>query len=270
MNLRSQIRSVLAVTALSLVTLAPLSSAEASPDSQALIQAADAAVHHRFLEVDGVDVFYREAGPRDAPTVVLLHGFPSSSHMFRHLIPALATRYHVIAPDYPGFGHSEAPDRSEFRYTFAHLAEVTDTLLQRLQVKRYALYVMDYGAPVGYRLAIEHPGAREGARGSERKRLRGGAAGVLESRSRPTGRAAHRRTARRFGARQRASPRALSTPTASRTSRASIRARGCTIRRCWIDPATWRFSSICSTTTERTSTSIRASTSSSANSGRRR
>ncbi len=157
MNLRSQIRSVLAVTALSLVTLAPLSSAEASPDSQALIQAADAAVHHRFLEVDGVDVFYREAGPRDAPTVVLLHGFPSSSHMFRHLIPALATRYHVIAPDYPGFGHSEAPDRSEFRYTFAHLAEVTDTLLQRLQVKRYALYVMDYGAPVGYRLAIEHP-----------------------------------------------------------------------------------------------------------------
>ena len=133
MNLRSQIRSVLAVAALSLVTLAPLSSAEASPDSQPLIQAADAAVHHRFLEVDGVDVFYREAGPRDAPTVVLLHGFPSSSHMFRNLIPALADSLPRDRAGLPGIWSQRGARRSEFRYTFAHLAEVTDTLLQRLR-----------------------------------------------------------------------------------------------------------------------------------------
>ena len=114
-------------------------------------------IHYRTLEIDGVDVFYRDAGPRDAPAVVLLHGFPSSSHMFRNLIPALAGRYRVIAPDLPGFGHSEAPSRSSYAYTFANLASTTDALLQRLEVKRYTLYVMDYGAPVGYRLAVAHP-----------------------------------------------------------------------------------------------------------------
>ncbi len=113
--------------------------------------------HHRTITIEGVDVFYREAGPADAPAVVLLHGFPSSSNMFRNLIPALADRYHVIAPDYPGFGHSDAPDRGKFRYGFARFADITDTLLTRLGVNRYALYVMDYGAPVGYRLALKHP-----------------------------------------------------------------------------------------------------------------
>jgi pimeloyl-ACP methyl ester carboxylesterase len=116
-----------------------------------------AQTHHRTASIDGVNVFYREAGPVDAPAVVLLHGFPSSSSMFRNLIPALADRYHVIAPDYPGFGHSDAPDRGQFRYSFARFADITDTLLTRLGVKRYALYVMDYGAPVGYRLALKHP-----------------------------------------------------------------------------------------------------------------
>jgi pimeloyl-ACP methyl ester carboxylesterase len=123
-------------------------------------QASDApesTVHYRTASIDGVNVFYREAGPRDAPAVVLLHGFPSSSNMFRNLIPALADRYRVIAPDYPGFGHSDMPDRSAFRYSFAHFADITDTLLTRLGVQRYALYVMDYGAPVGYRVALKHP-----------------------------------------------------------------------------------------------------------------
>ena len=114
-------------------------------------------VHYRTATIEGVNVFYREAGPRDAPAVVLLHGFPSSSNMFRNLIPALADRYRVIAPDYPGFGHSDMPDRSRFRYSFAHFADITDTLLTRLGVQRYALYVMDYGAPVGYRVALKHP-----------------------------------------------------------------------------------------------------------------
>jgi pimeloyl-ACP methyl ester carboxylesterase len=117
----------------------------------------DTSIRYHTVEIDGVDVFYREAGPRDAPTVVLLHGFPSSSNMFRNLIPALQHRYHVIAPDYPGFGQSEAPDSAQFRYSFERFAEITDALLSRLDARSYALYVMDYGAPVGYRLAIKHP-----------------------------------------------------------------------------------------------------------------
>ena len=114
-------------------------------------------VRYHTTTIDGVNVFYREAGPAGAPVIVLLHGFPTSSNMFRNLIPALADRYHVIAPDYPGFGHSDMPDRAKFEYSFAHFAAITDTLLTRLDVQHYALYVMDYGAPVGYRLAIKHP-----------------------------------------------------------------------------------------------------------------
>lgn len=113
--------------------------------------------HYRTADVDGVKIFYREAGPADAPVVLLLHGFPTSSHMFRNLIPALADRYHVIAPDYPGFGESAAPDHKQFAYTFAHYADLMDGLLAKLGVKKYALYLMDYGAPVGYRLALKHP-----------------------------------------------------------------------------------------------------------------
>lgn len=113
--------------------------------------------HHRTATVDGVNVFYREAGPNDAPVVLLLHGFPTSSHMFRNLIPALADRYRVIAPDYPGYGQSDMPDRSTFAYTFDRFAALVDGLLDRLHVSRYAMYVMDYGAPVGWRLALKHP-----------------------------------------------------------------------------------------------------------------
>jgi pimeloyl-ACP methyl ester carboxylesterase len=109
------------------------------------------------MSIDGVEVFYREAGPANGPVVVLLHGFPSSSHMFRNLIPELSDKYRVIAPDYPGFGESAMPERTKFRYTFERFAEVIDTLLTRLEAKRYTLYVMDYGAPVGYRLALRHP-----------------------------------------------------------------------------------------------------------------
>ena len=116
-----------------------------------------ARTHYRTVAIEGVDVFYREAGRPGAPVVVLLHGFPTSSHMFRELIPALADRFHVIAPDYPGFGQSGTPDRARFSYSFAHYAEVVDALLATLRVDRYALYVQDYGAPVGYRLALRHP-----------------------------------------------------------------------------------------------------------------
>jgi pimeloyl-ACP methyl ester carboxylesterase len=114
-------------------------------------------VHYRTAQVDGVALFYREAGPADAPVVVLLHGFPTSSHMFRNLIPALSDRYRVIAPDYPAFGQSAAPDRRSFEYSFARYAVLIDGLLAQLGAERYALYVQDYGAPVGLRLALRHP-----------------------------------------------------------------------------------------------------------------
>ena len=107
--------------------------------------------------VDGSKIFYREAGPQSAPTILLLHGFPTSSHMFRNLIPALADRYRVIAPDLPGFGFSDAPDRKHFRYTFENLARVIDKFTQTIGLERYAIYVFDYGAPVGFRLALAHP-----------------------------------------------------------------------------------------------------------------
>ena len=113
--------------------------------------------HHNFATIDGHQIFYREAGARDAPTLLLLHGFPTSSHMFRNLIPALADRYHVIAPDLPGFGFSKSPDREHFRYTFENLANVIDRFTQTIGLDRYAIYIFDYGAPVGLRLALAHP-----------------------------------------------------------------------------------------------------------------
>jgi pimeloyl-ACP methyl ester carboxylesterase len=107
--------------------------------------------------VDGFKIFYREAGPKSAPTILLLHGFPTSSHMFRNLMPALADRYHVVAPDLPGFGFSDAPDRKRFRYTFENLAKTINSFTQTIGLKNYAIYVFDYGAPVGLRLALAHP-----------------------------------------------------------------------------------------------------------------
>ncbi|HEX3815542.1 MAG TPA: alpha/beta hydrolase [Mycobacteriales bacterium] len=116
-------------------------------------------VHHRYATVSGHELFYREAGPVNAPAIVLLHGFPTSSFMFRNLIPQLADRYHVIAPDYLGFGLSAAPSADEFEYTFEALTELTAGLLDQLGVTRYAIYVQDYGAPIGWRLALRNPRA---------------------------------------------------------------------------------------------------------------
>lgn len=114
-------------------------------------------VQYKSLSVDGVNIFYREAGPKDAPALVLLHGFPTSSQMFRELIPRLSDTYHVIAPDYPGFGYSDMPDRTKFAYTFANYADIVDKLTREIGVDHFALYVMDYGAPVGFRLALKDP-----------------------------------------------------------------------------------------------------------------
>lgn len=115
------------------------------------------AITYKNQKVGEVDVFYREAGAKDAPVLLLLHGFPSSSHMFRELIPMLADHFRVIAPDLPGFGYTKAPARGIFDYTFDNLAKVIDEFTQALSLKTYALYVFDYGAPTGYRLAAAHP-----------------------------------------------------------------------------------------------------------------
>lgn len=146
------IRSALAAGLLASSTVAA-----AAPPAGACPSIVIPVTHYRTTTVDGVEIFYRAAGSLDRPALVLLHGFPTSSHMFRNLIPLLADKYYVIAPDYPGFGHSAAPGHASFEYSFTRYADLMDGLLQQLKVPRYAMYVMDYGAPVGYRLALKHP-----------------------------------------------------------------------------------------------------------------
>jgi pimeloyl-ACP methyl ester carboxylesterase len=114
-------------------------------------------VHYRTVKSNGMKIFYREAGESTVPAVLLLHGFPTSSHMFRGLIPLLADRYHLIAPDLPGFGFTEAPQRGKFNYTFDNLSAVIDDFTHTIRLDRFAIYVFDYGAPVGFRLAVKHP-----------------------------------------------------------------------------------------------------------------
>src|SRR3984957_20497176 len=117
----------------------------------------DYPVHYSTAKIGNLDVFYRDAGPKDAPVLLLLHGFPTSSNMFRNLIPRLAGTFRLIAPDYPGFGLTTMPDHKEFSYTFENLMNVVDGLIEHLGLKQYSMYVMDYGAPIGYRLALRHP-----------------------------------------------------------------------------------------------------------------
>jgi len=165
MNYNIQLPSILARSmGLTLVALhaltGPMARAEASDSIKATPVTTSSTSYptlYKTAQVDGLDIFYREAGSPTAPTILLLHGFPTSSHMFRNLIPALSDRYHLIAPDYPGFGNSEQPSMSEFDYTFDGLAEVIDQFTEQLGLDTYSLYLMDYGAPVGYRLAAAHP-----------------------------------------------------------------------------------------------------------------
>jgi pimeloyl-ACP methyl ester carboxylesterase len=114
-------------------------------------------IEYRSANVDGLKVFYREAGAADAPALLLLHGFPSASHMFRDLIPLLADRFHIVAPDLPGFGQSDMPARANFAYTFDHLAEIIGRFTEVIGLDRFAMYVFDYGAPTGFRIAVKHP-----------------------------------------------------------------------------------------------------------------
>ena len=122
----------------------------------------DNRVFYRTTKVDGLTIFYREAGPKDAPLILLLHGLPSSSRMFDSLLARLADKYHLIAPDYPGFGHSDWPDPKQFDYTFDHIARIIDDFSQVLGLSRYTLYMQDYGGPVGFRMVLAHPERVEG------------------------------------------------------------------------------------------------------------
>jgi pimeloyl-ACP methyl ester carboxylesterase len=119
-------------------------------------------IRYQTVQVNGLGIFYREAGSRNAPTILFLHGFPSSSRMFGSLFPLLSAHYHLIAPDYPGFGYSDAPDPNRFACTFDHLAAVVDSFIEVIGLKRYTLYMQDYGGPIGFRLALAHPGKVQG------------------------------------------------------------------------------------------------------------
>ena len=114
-------------------------------------------VHYQTIPIDGLEIFYREAGPENAPVILLLHGFPTSSNMFRNLIPRLAGSFRLVAPDYPGFGQSSMPDHTKFEYSFENLANIVDKFIREIGLRKFSMYVMDYGAPIGYRLALKHP-----------------------------------------------------------------------------------------------------------------
>ena len=150
-SLRTALAAGLALGALAL-TPPPVSA-----ETPVAVAQAERPVHHRRIAVGGHSVFYREAGPPDGPAVLLLHGFPTSSHMFRDLIPHLSGRYRVVAPDLPGFGFTTSPARGAFAYSFDNLASVVDAFTDAVGLKAYALYIFDYGAPVGLRLALRHP-----------------------------------------------------------------------------------------------------------------
>ncbi len=143
-------RATARVTEVAMVAMMATVSAGAQAKEQAMVS-------YRTVKVDGLNVFYREAGPKDAPTILLLHGLPSSSRMFQPLLTRLSDRYHLVAPDYPGFGHSDWPDPKQFDYTFDRIAAVMEGFTQALGLEHYTLYMQDYGGPVGFRMALRHP-----------------------------------------------------------------------------------------------------------------
>ena len=148
-----QAKSILRTLAILALVLAITSGMDAQKKDKAMEQQ----VFYRTVKVDGLSIFYREAGPKDAPTILLLHGLPSSSRMFQPLLTRLADNYHLVAPDYPGFGHSDWPDPKQFDYTFDHIASVMNGFTQALGLSHYTLYMQDYGGPVGFRMALAHP-----------------------------------------------------------------------------------------------------------------
>ena len=145
------------VSAFALMVLVVCAAASVGAEPPGGERSVEHATAYRTKQIEGLSIFYREAGPRDAPTLLLLHGLPSSSRMFAPLFARLSDRYHLVAPDYPGFGHSDWPDPARFAYTFAHYAEIMERFTEALGISRYTLYMQDYGGPVGFRMALAHP-----------------------------------------------------------------------------------------------------------------
>ncbi|MDH3935204.1 MAG: alpha/beta hydrolase [Gammaproteobacteria bacterium] len=157
-SITSKLLVAATLAALPLLTVITTPVAAAEQTSAPVVDASGVRqTQYRTVSVDGIDIAYREAGPANAPTILLLHGFPTSSHMFRNLVASLSDRFHLVAPDYPGFGNSAQPGMDEFEYTFDNLANVMEGFVDKLGLQRYSLYVMDYGAPIGFRLAVRNP-----------------------------------------------------------------------------------------------------------------
>jgi pimeloyl-ACP methyl ester carboxylesterase len=156
MSNRTTLLALLVTAAIGLGPV-PRHPGRAADESPAGTKGGTPRVAYRTVKIDGLDIFYREAGPKNAPAILLLHGFPTSSHMFRNLVPTLADEFRLVAPDYPGFGASSMPPRDQFEYTFDNLAGVVEKFTEEVGLRKYVLYVQDYGAPVGYRLAVKHP-----------------------------------------------------------------------------------------------------------------
>ena len=213
---------------------------------------------YQYGIVNGNKIFYREAGPKTAPAILLLHGFPTSSHMFRNLIPALADSYHVVAPDLLGFGFSDAPDRKQFRYTFERLAETIDNFTRTIGLDRYTIYVFDYGAPVGLRLALAHP-ERITAIISQNGNAYDEGLSQGWTRSRNTGRNQQQRIALRCANSLHQMRRSLNTFMASRTKHWWRPKPTPSTLHCWLGQATMRYSSTCFWTMPTTLRSIRSS-----------
>lgn len=154
--MKNLIKITLSGLLLSQLAISTLYANENSNQTKQLVQTS-AQTKYKTIKIDGLDIFYREAGSKDKPTLLLLHGFPTSSHMFRDLIPKLSDKYHVIAPDYPGYGNSSMPNLNEFNYTFDNMAIVVEKFLEKLSISKYSMYVMDYGAPIGFRIASKNP-----------------------------------------------------------------------------------------------------------------
>jgi len=155
---KSIFKSVLSIALLAVLSISLLSFTNVKPEpSNPLVEKVTNPTYHKNIKVNGLNIFYREAGNVNKPTILLLHGYPTSSHMFRNLITDLSVRYHVLAPDYPGFGRSDQPKMKDFNYTFDNMANIVEGFLKELKVDKYSIYLMDYGAPIGFRIASKHP-----------------------------------------------------------------------------------------------------------------
>jgi pimeloyl-ACP methyl ester carboxylesterase len=155
--MKTSIKSILGIALVATMTVSLYAFNTVTNEPVMTLSSSTAKTSYKSIKIKGLDIFYREAGDKNKPTILLLHGYPTSSHMFRNLITDLSVQYHVVAPDYPGFGRSEQPKMKDFEYTFDNMALIVEDLLSALSIKKYSIYLMDYGAPIGFRIASKYP-----------------------------------------------------------------------------------------------------------------